>query len=110
LCASVGLDAARDAEVSTDLAESVARAARSETGATHALAVLIALDEGADRIEFGGNICIAIATAQVAVSRKARMLGGREWVRIGAAEMALDCLRRTLQGLPIDERVDFEKA
>jgi hypothetical protein len=24
--------------------------------------------------------------------------------------MALDCLRRTLQGLPIDERVDFEKA
>jgi nicotinamide-nucleotide amidase len=38
------------------------------------------------------------------------MLGGREWVRIGAAEMALDCLRRTLQGLPIDERVDFEKA
>jgi nicotinamide-nucleotide amidase len=110
LCASVGLDAARDAAVTPDLAESVARAARRVTGATHALAVLIALDEGADRIEFGGNICIAIATAQDAVSRKARMLGGREWVRIGAAEMALDCLRRTLQGLPIDERVDFEKA
>jgi nicotinamide-nucleotide amidase len=110
LCASVGLDAARDPEVTPDLAESVARAARRVTGATHAVAVLIALDEGADGIEFGGNICIAIATAQDAVSRKARMLGGREWVRIGAAEMALDCLRRTLQGLPIDERVDFEKA
>jgi nicotinamide-nucleotide amidase len=110
LCASVGLDAARDAAVTPDLAESVARAARRVTGATHAVAVLIALDEGADGIEFGGNICIAIATAQDAVSRKARMLGGREWVRIGAAEMALDCLRRTLQGLPIDERVDFEKA
>jgi nicotinamide-nucleotide amidase len=108
--ASVGLDTVPDAEVTPDLAESVARSARSVTGATHALAVLIALDEGADRIEFGGNICIAIATAQEAVSRKARMLGGREWVRIGAAEMALDCLRRTLQGLPIDERVDFEKA
>jgi len=108
--ASVGLDTVPDAEATPDLAESVACAARSVTGATHALAVLIALDEGADRIEFGGNICIAIATAQEAVSRKARMLGGREWVRIGAAEMALDCLRRTLQGLPIDERVDFEKA
>jgi nicotinamide-nucleotide amidase len=72
--------------------------------------VLITLDEGADRIEFGGNIHIAIATREQTVSRKARMLGGREWVRIGAAEMALDCLRRHLRGLPIDERVDFEKA
>ena len=82
---------------------------RSAANATHALAVLIGLDEGADRLEFGGNICIAIATRDQVVSRVARMLGGRDWVRIGAAEMALDCLRRYLQGLPIDERVDFEK-
>jgi nicotinamide-nucleotide amidase len=97
-------------EVTTAAAQAVARAARSATEATHALAVLIALDEGADRIEFGGDLCIAIATQQAVVSRRARMLGGREWVRIGAAEMALDCLRRYLQGLPIDERVDFEKS
>ena len=108
--ASVGLESVRDAEVTAAMAEAVAQAARRSTDASHALAVLITLDEGADRIEFGGNIHIAIATREETVSRKARMLGGREWVRIGAAEMALDCLRRHLQGLPVDERVDFEKA
>ncbi len=89
--------------------EAVARAARDRTGATHALAVLIELDEGADRIEFGGSIHIAIATEQGSASRRSRMLGGREWVRLGAVEMSLDCLRRYLQGLPVDERIDFEK-
>ena len=63
-----------------------------------------------DRIEFGGTICLAIATASDAASRKARILGGREWVRLGAVEMGLDCLRRYLQGLPVVERIDFEKA
>ena len=63
----------------------------------------------ADRIEFGGTICLAIATASDAASRKARILGGREWVRLGAVEMGLDCLRRYLQGLPVYERIDFEK-
>jgi len=38
------------------------------------------------------------------------MLGGREGVPLGAIEMSLDCLRRFLQGLPVDERIDFEKA
>ena len=83
--------------------------ARAQTGATHALAVLIDLDDGPDRIEFGGTICLAIATASDAASRKARILGGREWVRLGAVEMGLGCLRRYLQGLPVYERIDFEK-
>ena len=52
---------------------------------------------------------LAIATASDAASRKARILGGREWVRLGAVEMGLDCLRRYLQGLPVYERIDFEK-
>jgi nicotinamide-nucleotide amidase len=30
-------------------------------------------------------------------------------VRLGAVEMGLDCLRRCLQGLPVSERIDFEK-
>ena len=85
-------------------------AARKTTGATHALAVLIDLDEGADRIEFGGAICLAITTADGAASRRSRIVGGREWVRLGAVEMGLDCLRRHLQGLPVVERIDFEKA
>jgi nicotinamide-nucleotide amidase len=97
-------------ELTRETAEAVAQAARRQTSSTHALAVLIDLDEGADRIEFGGTICLAIATEQEVASRRSRILGGREWVRLGAVEMGLDCLRRYLQGLPVYERIDFEKA
>jgi len=108
--AGVGLDGAPPAgELTRETAEAVANAARRRTGATHALAVLIELDDGPDRIDFGGTICLAIATAEATDSRRSRILGGREWVRLGAVEMGLDCLRRHLQGLPVYERIDFEK-
>ena len=108
--AGVGLDGASPSgELTRETAEAVAQAARRRTGATHALAVLIDLDDGPDRIDFGGTICLAIATAEGAESRRSRILGGREWVRLGASEMGLDCLRRQLQGLPVYERIDFEK-
>jgi nicotinamide-nucleotide amidase len=107
---AVGLDDAPPAgELTRETAEAVARAARQECGATHALAVLIDLDDGPDRIEFGGTICLAIATEDDVASRRSRILGGREWVRLGAVELGLDCLRRQLQGLPVYERTDFEK-
>jgi len=110
LWSAVGLAGAPPAgELTREIAETVAQAARRSTGASHALAVLIDLDEGADRIEFGGSICIAIASATDAASRRSRIVGGREWVRLGAVEMGLDCLRRYLQGLPVAERIDFEK-
>jgi nicotinamide-nucleotide amidase len=111
VCAAVGLERASSAgELTRETAEAVAGAARRQTGATHALAVLIDLDEGADRIDLGGTICLAIATEQAVASRRSRILGGREWVRLGAVEMGLDCLRRYLLGLPVYERIDFEKA
>jgi nicotinamide-nucleotide amidase len=110
LAAAVGLPrASLEGEITKETAEEIARAARRQSGATHALAVLIDLDEGPDRIEFGGTICLAIATETEAASRRSRILGGREWVRLGAVEMGLDCLRRYLQGLPVYERIDFEK-
>jgi len=109
LCAAVGLERGSVDSISRETAEAVARAARSSTGATHALAVLIELDEGADRLEFAGTICLAIATADEVASRRSRIVGGRDWVRLGAVEMGLDCLRRYLQGLPVVERIDFEK-
>src|SRR2546426_2758414 len=111
LGAAVGLPGpSLEGEITKETAEEVARAARRQSGATHALAVLIDLDEGPDRIEFGGTTCLAIATETDVASRRSRILGGREWVRLGAVEMALDCLRRYLQGLPGYERIDFEKA
>ena len=90
-------------------AEEAARAARAESGASHALAVLVELDEGEDRIDLGGTISIAIATADAMAYRRVRILGGREWVRLGAVELGMDCLRRFLHGLPVVERIDFEK-
>ena len=108
VCAAVGLGPSA-AEYTREAAEAVAQAARRQTGATHVLAVLIELDDGPDRIDFGGTICLAVATEADVASRRSRILGGREWVRLGAVEMGLDCLRRYLQGLPVYERIDFEK-
>ena len=85
------------------------RRAPADAAPRHALAVLIELDEGADRIDFGGTICIAIATEGASPRGAVAILGGREWVRLGAVELGLDCLRRHLQGLPVVERIDFEK-
>jgi nicotinamide-nucleotide amidase len=110
--AAVGIDGAppTGAELAPETAETVARAALAQTGSTHALAVLIELDQGSDQIDFGGTICIGIATGGgETASRRARIVGGRDWVRLGAVEMGLDCLRRYLQGLPVYERIDFEK-
>ena len=110
VAAAVGLERASPAgEATTETAEAVAQALRRQGSSTHALAVLIDLDEGADRIEFGGTVCLAISTERDVASRRSRIVGGREWVRLGAVEMALDCLRRYLQGLPVYERIDFEK-
>ena len=97
-------------EISRAGAEAVAEAARRQADASHGLAVLIELDDGPDRIDFGGTICLAIAGADGIVdSRRSRILGGRKWVRLGAVELGLDCLRRRLYGLPVTERIDFER-
>lgn len=95
--------------VTPEAAASAARTLREKSGASHALAVLIDLDEGADRPDLGGTICIGLADAGGTVARQARLLGGRDWVRVGATELGLDCLRRHLLGLPVDERIDFER-
>ncbi len=80
-----------------------------ESGAGVALSVAVQLDEGPDRPEFGATIDVGIADAAGIVTRRARLLGGRDWVRVGATELGLDCLRRHLLGLPVDERIDFER-
>ena len=97
-------------DLSQEIVEQTAMGARHQSGATHALVVLIDLDEGADKVDFGGTIWIGIATATEVTYRRSRILGGRDWVRLGAVELGLDCLRRYLQGLPVVERIDFEKA
>jgi nicotinamide-nucleotide amidase len=110
-CAAVGLEAGAAAGgITRETAEAVAQAARRQARATHALAVLVDLDAGPDRFDLGGTVCLAIATEGDVASRRSRIVGGREWVRLGAVELGLDCLRRRLQGLPVTERIDFAKA
>jgi nicotinamide-nucleotide amidase len=92
-----------------DDAAAIARAAREAAHATHGLAVLVEPDDGAERVDFGGTINLAVSFAADAATRHARIVGGRDWVRLGAVEMGLDCLRRYLLGLPVFERTDFEK-
>ena len=107
---ALGLDGGLiSGELSRETTEAVARAVREETGASHALAVLIEIDDGPDRIDFGGSIHLAIAAPDGVESRRSRIYGGRDWVRLGAVELGLDCLRRYLQGLPVTERTDFER-
>jgi nicotinamide-nucleotide amidase len=111
VCEAVDLAGAdASGEITREMAEAVARASRRQTGATHALAVLVDLDDGPDRIDFGATICLAIASETQVASRRSRIVGGREWVRLGAVELGMDCLRRHLHGLPVYERIDFEKA
>jgi len=107
---AVGLPAVLDVgEYTERVTAEVAQAVRDQAGASHALAVLIDLDEGPDRMDLGGTIWVGIATDHEPVVRRSRILGGRDWIRLGAVELGLDCLRRYLQGLPVIERIDFEK-
>ncbi len=95
--------------ITEQAARTVATKLRAESGASHALALMVEMDDGPERPDMGGTVCIGIADASGAVARPARLVGNRDWVRAGAVEMALDCLRRHLLGLPVDERIDFER-
>src|SRR5579883_2441158 len=82
---------------------------RAERGTSHALRLAVQLDDGPERPDWGATITINVADANGTVTRQARLIGNRDWVRAGSVEMALDCLRRHLGGLPVDERIDFER-
>jgi nicotinamide-nucleotide amidase len=96
------------AEITPALARGVAGTARRLCGATHALAVLVDLDDGPDRIRVRRH-------HQPRHRRRGRRRIAPqphsrrpcEWV-CGSAppSSAMDCLRRQLQGLPVVERID----
>ena len=62
LTAALGFDGTLiSGEMSREASERVTQAAREETAASHGLAVLIEVNDGPDRIYFGGSIHRAIA-------------------------------------------------
>jgi nicotinamide-nucleotide amidase len=98
--------------ISIETAEAIGRRLREESGASHGLALLVDIDGavgGGDRPDLAGTVCVGIADPQGTVTRRASLVGNRDWIRSGAVEMGLDCLRRHLLGLPVDERIDFER-
>lgn len=54
-------------------------------------------------------VAVGIASPENGESRVAILPGSREWMRLGAGELALDCLRRRLEGLPVYQKIDFEQ-
>ena len=87
-------------------AAALAEAVRTSARATHGLSVLIASGEGPSE----GLVHIGVSREGAAtLTRSACIVGGPERVRGGGIEMGLDCVRRMLGGLSIDDPVDFEK-
>ena len=109
--AAVGLDGALlTGAMTQEATEAVARAARDASGATHALAVLIELDEGRRPHRFRRHdLDRRSRTADGVAFRRSRDTGRARVGAAGRGRAGLDCLRRFLQGLPVVERIDFEK-
>lgn len=107
LAIALGVDGGTaDAALAVRFAEAVMASSKT----THGLAVVI--PNGVDGGPGGGqgDVLIAVARAGAAtVARPAVIVGGRERVRAGGVEMGLDCLRRLLAGVAVDDPVDFEK-
>ena len=118
LAQGLGMDPERLPENGSDpeadgaaLAQALAQGARERYGSTHALAVLGRLD-GPPRGRAGhmsAALHFALATPDGMVTRQANLTGNRDWIGKGAAEMGLDVIRRHLQELPVEEKIDFEK-
>ena len=87
----------------------VAKALRQFSGSSHSLVVLAKYVEPGSDTEKYGDVDIAICDQHDVQIRQSRLPGSREWVRLGATEMGLDCLRRHLYQLPVYEKIDFEQ-
>lgn len=97
-------------EASSASAAACAEAVMRATGTTYGLAVLIPKGNEGGIGGGEGQVYIAIAKNDgTKIERPALIVGGKERVRAGGVEMGLDCLRRALQGLVTDDRIDFEK-
>src|SRR2546428_14145677 len=73
VCAAVGLAGpSATGELTRETAGAVARAARRQTGAPHALAGLIALDHSPNQVDPGGTICPATADERQVAGPRSR--------------------------------------
>ena len=90
------------------LAICLADAIQARFDSSHALVVLVKPLHKQDDGKYATDIVVAISDGDAGACRISRLPGSPEWVRPGAVELALDCLRRYLLGLPMQERIDSE--
>jgi len=108
LMGAFGLAELSEADAHTaEAAQSLAHAARVQAGATHGLALLCNLS-GTDPA-LSGLIVVGLDSGREPAARTTKLAGYRDWIRLGAVELGLDCLRRHLKGMPLHERNDFER-
>ena len=92
-----------------EYAARIAGVLRKRSEATHALVVLTSPVETAEDSEPATDVMIAVCGPDRSAERPARLPGSAEWMRSGATELGLDCLRRFLAGIEVNERIDFEQ-
>ncbi|MYB33784.1 MAG: hypothetical protein F4X92_01355 [Gammaproteobacteria bacterium] len=86
----------------------VATLASQQNNSTYGLSVLT--ERYLDEREQGGiEIHLGISKNGDVEYRKSRLPGSPNWTRLGAVELGLDFLRRSLSGLPMHELIDFEQ-
>jgi len=94
-----------DSQLAVCLADAIA----VRSGSSYVLVTLVNPLDRQDGGKYAADIAVAISDGEAGVSRTSRLPGSPEWVRLGAVELALDCLRRYLLGLPVCERIDSEQ-
>lgn len=108
MCGAENLAMAADA--TPRVAEKLAASLAVRAATDYALVLITQPGEGTgDNAEPRSIIDVGIATPDGCESRVAVLPGSREWMRLGAGELALDCLRRHLEGLPVYQKIDFEQ-
>jgi len=106
LCSSLNITTTLE-PYSCDQAIAIATAQRQITGSDYALAVLTTDTDSNQNTAL--KVCIAIASPDNTWTRHAVLPGKHGWTRLGATELSIDCLRRALFDLPVDEKIDFEQ-
>ena len=90
-----------------ELSAQLAQAARKISQASLGLAAVC--EPAEDPRSEAVTIAITIDSEDGSASKLSRFAGARDWMRLGAVEMTLDCLRRHLEGRPVDQKNDFER-
>ena len=93
--------------VSAPVAEQLAEGARARAGVELGVGITgVAGPDGGSEEKPVGTVFIGIASPGGHAVRRFRFMGTRKTIRERSAQTALDMIRRELEGLPLDARLD----